>query len=170
VRAAQRRDLREHLRQRRQRAHHHRVEWRLGLQAFRARVHRRHVGESQRMRRMGNEADFLGGGVDEGELPRGVAQRQRQARKPRSGTHVCNARALQVGMNGEAVEQVMREHRGGGGDRRQVVSAVPARELIEQRQQAPGVAVAQNDSQGCRVLHQTFDGTQSSSLRDRSRD
>jgi len=73
-------------------------------------------------------------------------------------------------MNSEAVEQVVRDHRGRGGDRRQVVSAVPARQLIEQREQAPGIAVAQDDSQGCRVLHQTFDGTQLSSLRDRSRD
>ena len=36
--------------------------------------------------------------------------------------------------------------------------------------QAPGIAVAEDDSQGCRVLNQTFDGTQLSSLRDRSRD
>src|SRR5947208_507232 len=100
--------LREELRQRCERARDDRVEGLPGVHRLDPRLKRRHVGEPERLRHVRHEADFLGRGVYEGEMPRGICDRKRQPRKPGAGTHVRNARAVQLALDGEAVEQVLR--------------------------------------------------------------
>ena len=118
------------------------------------------VGEAQQARRVRDEAHLLGGGVDQREVPLRIAHRERQPGEAGAGAGVRDARAREVDIDGEAVEQVVGHHGGGRADRREVIAAVPAPELGGERQQPCGIRARQRDPQGGRVLHQGLDGTQ----------
>ena len=112
------------------------------------------------------EADFLAVGVYESKAPPGIDHRQRQARESRAGAHISHGRSEQIGMNGEAVEQMMSQHRIAIADRCQVVGAVPALELIEQAREALGIRLGERDTERCRALNGAFDyAAQEASLR-----
>src|SRR2546429_4484981 len=117
--------LREQLRQRCERARDDRVEGFGRVHRLDSRLKRRHVREPERLRRVRREADLLGGRVDESEMPRGICDRKRQPRKSRAGADVRDARALEVGVDGEAVEKVMSHHGAERADACEVVAAVP---------------------------------------------
>jgi hypothetical protein len=110
-------------------------------------MHPGDVGEAEALHRVLDEAQFLGGGVDERELPLPVHQRERQARKARTGADVRDALTSQVGMHREAVEQVMRDHGRRLGDRGQVDALVPLGKIRAQRQQTGGILTRQRDAQ-----------------------
>src|SRR5256885_14244434 len=56
-------------------------------------------------------------------MPRGICDRKRQPRKSRAGADVRDARSLEVGVDGEAVEQVVRHHGAERADACEVVAA-----------------------------------------------
>jgi len=89
-----------------------------------------------------------------------IAERERKPGEPGPGAGISDALAAEVGMHRKAVEQVVRQHRGRGGDRREVVAAVPACELLGEREQPRSILARQRDPEGGGVLHQALDGTQ----------
>ena len=108
---------------------------------------------------MGHEADLLRRRVDQGELPPGVADREGQPRETRPRAHVGDPLTDQVRVDREAVEEVMRDHRPGLTDGREVVAAIPAAELIEQSQEANGILRRQRHPEAGRGLAQRLDRT-----------
>jgi hypothetical protein len=106
------------------------------------------------------KTDFLAVGIDEREAPLGVEHRQGQARKTRARANISHRRALQLRMNRQAVQQVMSQHFIAIADRCQVVSAVPALELVEQPHEASGIRLGERDTQSRGALNQAFDYAQ----------
>src|SRR5436853_7149753 len=93
-------------------------------------------------------------------MPRGICDRKRQPRKSRAGADVRDARALEVGVDGEAVGKVMSHHGAERADACEVVAAVPAGELLEEREQPTRVGIGQANPEAGRILDQALGGAQ----------
>jgi two-component system, OmpR family, response regulator QseB len=109
---------------------------------------------------MFHEAHFLTVRVDQGKAPSGVHDCQRETRKARARPYVSHGGPLQVRVNGQTVQQVMRQHILTLADRRQVIGTIPPLELIEEVDQACGIGLGQGDTQTGGVVHQALDYAQ----------
>jgi hypothetical protein len=87
----------------------------------------------------------------------GLNEGERQARKARAGTDIGDVLAHKVSMDRKAIKQMMRQHLLGVPDRRKVIGAVPARELIEQRAQPHRILFGERNAQRCGVPHEALE-------------
>lgn len=141
------------IRQRGERAGHDRVEGAC-FQCLHTPMQRLDIVQSDLMRSMLNEADLLAVGIDERKAALRIHYCQGQPRKPGAGPNISHSCAAQVRVNGQAVEQVVRQHILAAADRSEVVGTIPALELIEQAQESAGLRLRQGETESSGVSDQ----------------
>jgi hypothetical protein len=106
---------------------------------------------------MRDEADFLAVRVDERKAARGLHEGERQARKSGTGSDISDPLSHKVGVNRQAVEQMMGEHLFLAFDRGEVERAVPALKLIQKRAQTRAIPGSESDAQRCSIAQQALE-------------
>src|SRR5690606_14082260 len=81
------------------------------------------------------ESRFLAVAVDQDEVPVGKAQRQWYARQPCPGTDIGHWRSIDMGNQGQAVQDVQVQHLPGIANATEVVGAIPFQQLFQVAQQ-----------------------------------
>ena len=159
LRAAQRRNQGDQLRQRRERARDHGVEITV-LDGFHPPMQTFDIRQSQLARGMLHKADFLTVGINQRKASPRVQHCQWQTRKTGASASIGHGSSCEVRMNSDAVEQMMSQHRVPIANRRQIVCAVPALELIEQAQEAYSIRLGEIDSKSRGAVQEAFDCVQ----------
>src|SRR5579872_3864950 len=160
-RPAQGSDRADHFRQRCKRPRDHGVKGVMGAEAFGAGMFARYIVETQLACGVLDKADLLPIRVDEREAPVRIDHCERQPRKSRPGAHIRHVHAAQIGMNGETVEQMMRQHVVAVADSREVVGAVPALQLVDEAEQTLRVRLGEWHTQFGALRYQTLHYAQS---------
>ena len=88
----------------------------------------------------------------------GIQHRQRQSGEARACPDIRDRRTVQIGVDGQAVEQVVGHHVLTPGNGGEVIGAVPLFELVEKLQQARGVGLSELDSHALRVVGEAVNG------------
>jgi DNA-binding response OmpR family regulator len=158
--AAQRGDLLQHLGEGGERACYYGIEGLLGVHRFDACVNPLDVSQSQRVRGVIDEADLFARRIYERKPTFRIEYGERQAGEAGTCADVRYGSTVEVRLNREAVEEVVRHHVLTLGDGREVVGAVPPLELVQELQQARGVALGKRDAHILRVVYETMRGTQ----------
>ena len=86
----------------------------------------------------------------------GFTQRERQPGKSRTGARIRYGGAVQIAMNGEAVEHMMTDHALEVGDAGEIELAVPVRQLLEELAQPGGIVLRQRHAQSGGIVYETL--------------
>src|SRR5580692_2507822 len=108
------------------------------------------------MRGVRYEADLLTGRVDQREPAFRVQHREREAREAGTRADVRYRAPVQIALNGEAVEEVVRHHILTLGDRRKVIGTIPLFELVQELHESRCVGHRQVDTHTPRVAYKTI--------------
>ena len=150
--AAERRHLRDQVRQRREGARHHGIEGCGRNPLAGARLQRLDIAETERACGVRHEAHLLAVGVEQREPPLRLRDGERQPGEARAGADIGDARAVQMRRHGQAVEQMVRDHLVARGHGREVVGPVPARELVQQTRERRRLRGVEHDTEPGRAV------------------
>src|SRR6185437_7921531 len=107
------------------------------------------------MRHVRHETYLLARRINESKAALRVQHCQRQPRKSRASTDVRDGRPLKVCLDGQTIEQMMRDHLLALGNGSQVIGAVPSLELIQELLQTRGVVLGQSDTHTLCVVNES---------------
>jgi DNA-binding response OmpR family regulator len=107
-----------------------------------------------------HKADLFAGGVDERKAASWVQHCERQTWETSARAHICYCDALQISVNGEAVEEVMRHHILTLGDGGKVIGTVPLFELIQKLHESRRIGPRHLDTHTLRITYETINQAQ----------